>query len=299
MPTARVVLYLALIVVNVTAIAAWLWSARRRRLRDRPPAADMAIGFVANFLDTLGIGSYAQITALFKMRGWPADELIPGTLNVGGIVPSFVGCWLFVVAITVEPVLLTCMVVSAAAGAWIGADIVSRLPRRAIQIFMGVALLIAAVFFLLTNLGISVSPGTAMGLTGWRFGIAIASNFVLGALMCIGIGNYAPTMAVLGVLGMNPIAAYPIMMGSDGLLIPVAALGFLRSQRFSHAAALGLTAGGVVGTLCAFPLVNAIGSHLSLMRWLVIVVVIYAAVSMLLSAVKRPLPRESILSEVP
>lgn len=299
MPTARVVLYLALIVVNVTAIAAWLWSARRRRLRDRPPAADMAIGFVANFLDTLGIGSYAQITALFKMRGRPADELIPGTLNVGGIVPSFVGCWLFVVAITVEPVLLTCMVVSAAVGAWIGADIVSRLPRRAIQIFMGVALLIAAVFFLLTNLGISVSPGTAMGLTGWRFGIAIASNFVLGALMCIGIGNYAPTMAVLGVLGMNPIAAYPIMMGSDGLLIPVAALGFLRSQRFSHAAALGLTAGGVVGTLCAFPLVNAIGSHLSLMRWLVIVVVIYAAVSMLLSAVKRPLPRESILSEVP
>jgi uncharacterized membrane protein YfcA len=126
MPTARVVLYLALIVVNVTAIAAWLWYARRRRLRDRPLAADMAIGFVANFLDTLGIGSYAQITALFKMRGRPADELIPGTLNVGGIVPSFVGCWLFVVAITVEPVLLTCMVVSAAAGAWIGADIVSR-----------------------------------------------------------------------------------------------------------------------------------------------------------------------------
>src|SRR6266436_6433119 len=148
MPTARVVLYLALIVVNITAIAAWLWSARRRGLRDRPPAADVAIGFVANFLDTLGIGSYAQITALFKMRGRPADELIPGTLNVAGILPSFVGCWLFVIAITVEPVLLTCMVASAAVGAWIGADIVSRLPRRAIQLFMGAALLIAAVFFL-------------------------------------------------------------------------------------------------------------------------------------------------------
>jgi len=258
----------------------------------------VAIGFVANFLDTLGIGSYAQITALFKMRGRPADELIPGTLNVGGIIPSFVGCWLFVIAITVEPVLLTCMVASAAVGAWIGADIVSRLPRRAIQVFMGAALLIAAVFFLLQNLGISVSPGTAIGLTGWRFGIAIASNFVFGALMCIGIGNYAPTMALLGLLGMNPIAAYPIMMGSDGLLIPVAALGFLRSQRFSHAAALGLTAGGAVGTLCAFPLVNAIGSHLSLMRWLVTVVVIYAGVSMLLSAGKRPLPLEPIVSEL-
>jgi len=298
MLTARVVLYLALIIVNVAAIAAWWWCARRRRLRDRPATADVAIGFVANFLDTLGIGSYAQITALFKVRGRPADELIPGTLNVGGVIPSFVGCWLFIVAITVEPVLLTGMVVSSAVGAWIGADIVSRLPRRAIQVFMGAALLIAAVFFLLTNLGISVSPGTAMGLTGWRFGIAIAANFVFGALMCIGIGNYAPTMALLGLLGMNPIAAFPIMMGSDGLLIPVAALGFLRSQRFSHAAALGLTVGGVVGTLCAFPLVNAIGSHLALMRWLVTAVVLYAAVSMLLSAGTRPLPSEPIVGEL-
>ncbi|HLZ96344.1 MAG TPA: TSUP family transporter, partial [Steroidobacteraceae bacterium] len=192
MPTERVLLYLALVLVNLTAIVVWLLSATRRRLRDRPPPADVAIGFVANFLDTLGIGSYAQITALFKMRGRPADELIPGTLNVGGIVPSFVGCWLFVVAITVEPVLLLCMVVSAAMGAWIGADIVSRLPKRAIQIFMGVALLIAAAFFLLANLGISTPPGSAMGLTGWRFGVAIACNFAFGALMCVGIGNYAP-----------------------------------------------------------------------------------------------------------
>src|SRR5260370_8663010 len=75
MPTARVALYVALILVNLTAIVAWVWSARRRRLRDRPPLADVAIGFVANFLDTLGIGPYAQITALFKMRGRPAHEL--------------------------------------------------------------------------------------------------------------------------------------------------------------------------------------------------------------------------------
>src|SRR4030088_543874 len=131
MPGTRVLLYAGVALVNVTSIAVWIWTAKRRHLHERPSLADIAIGFVANFLDTLGIGSYAQITALFKMRGRPADELIPGTLNVGGIVPSFVGCWLFVVAITVEPVLLTCMVVSAAVGAWIGADIVSRLPRRA------------------------------------------------------------------------------------------------------------------------------------------------------------------------
>src|SRR5258708_7638422 len=234
MPRARVVLYLALIVVNVTAIAAWVWSARRRRLRDRPSSADVAIGFVTNFLDTLGIGSYAQITALFKLRGRPADELIPGTLNVGSIVPVLASAFLFMAVVTVDPVLLACMLASAAGGAWLGAGFVSRMSRRGIQLCMGVALLIAAFVFAMTNLGVLPPVGTAMGLAGWRFGVAVAANFVLGALMCIGIGNYAPTMVLLALLGMHPIAAYPIMMGSDGVLIPVmigyAAIGCIPSS---------------------------------------------------------------------
>jgi hypothetical protein len=123
-----------------------------------------------------------------------------------------------------------------------------------------------------------------MSLAGWRFGVAVAADFVLGALMCIGIGNYAPTMVLLGVLGMHRIAAYPIMIGSDGVLIPVASLGFFKSGRFAHDPALGLTLGGVVGTLSAFPLVDAITTHLTLLRWLVIIVIIFAAVAMLRSA---------------
>jgi hypothetical protein len=284
MPGARVLLYVALVLLNVTSIALWIWTAKRRRWHERPSSADVAIGFATNFLDTLGIGSYAQITALFKLRGRPADELIPGTLNVGSALPAFLGTLLFVVAVTVDPVLLVCMLASAAGGAWLGAGLVSRMPRRGIQLFMGAALLIAACFFAMTNLGMLPPAGTAMGLAGWRFGVAIAANFVLGALMCIGIGNYAPTMVLLGLLGMHPIAAYPIMIGSDGVLIPVASLGFFRSGRFAHGPAVGLVLGGVVGTLSAFPLVNAIAAHLTLMRWLVIIVILYAGVSMLRSA---------------
>jgi uncharacterized membrane protein YfcA len=284
MPTARVVLYTALVFVNVTAIIAWIIVSKRRVARERPTWADGLIGFVTNFLDTLGIGSYAQITALFKLRGRPADELIPGTLNVGSAVPSFLGSMLFFGAVAVEPVLLASMVISSGIGAWVGAGLVSRMPRRGIQLFMGVALLIAAGFFAMTALGVLPPSGTAMELLGWRFVVAVLANFVFGALMCIGIGNYAPSMVLLGILGMHPIAAYPIMIGSDGVLIPVAALGFLRSGRFSHRCALGLTLGGLLGTLCAFPLVNLVAEHLALMRWLVIVVIIYAAVSMLRSS---------------
>ena len=283
-PTARVILYTVLVLVNVAAIVAWIAVSKRRHLREPSSWADGVIGYVTNFLDTLGIGSYAQITALFKLRGRPEDELIPGTLNVGSAVPSFLGSLLFFGVVPVEPVLLASMVISSGIGAWVGAGLVSRMPRRGIQLFMGVALLIAAGFFAMTALGILPPSGTAMGLSGWRFAVAVLANFVFGALMCIGIGNYAPSMVLLGLLGMHPIAAYPIMIGSDGVLIPVATLGFLRSGRFSHGCALGLTLGGIFGTLCAFPIVNRIAEHLTLMRWLVIVVIIYAAVSMLRSA---------------
>jgi len=284
MPTARVILYVVLVSVNVAAIIAWIVVARRRRLRERATWPDGVIGYVTNFLDTLGIGSYAQITALFKLRGRPQDELIPGTLNVGSTVPAFLGALLFFGAVAVEPVLLASMVISSGIGAWVGAGLVSRMPRRGIQVFMGVALLIAAGFFAMTALGALPPSGTAMGLSGWRFAVAVFANFVFGALMCIGIGNYAPSMVLLGLLGMHPIAAYPIMIGSDGVLIPVATLGFVRSGRFSHGCALGLTLGGLLGTLCAFPLVTLIAEHLTLLRWLVIVVIMYAAVSMLRSA---------------
>jgi len=284
MLTARVILYAIVVVTNVTAIITWIAVGKRRLLRERPTWADGVIGAVTNFLDTFGIGSYAQITALFKLRGRPADELIPGTLNVGSTVPAFLGSMLFFGAIAVEPVLLASMVISSGLGAWIGAGVVSRMPRRSIQLVMGVALLIAAGFFVMTAVGVLPPTGTAMGLGGWRFAVAVLANFVLGALMCVGIGNYAPSMVLLGLLGMHPIAAYPIMIGSDGVLIPVASLGFLRSGRFAHGVAVGLTLGGLLGTLIAFPLIAKIGEHLALMRWVVIVVILYAAVSMLRSA---------------
>jgi uncharacterized membrane protein YfcA len=282
MNATKVGLLTVLVLVNIAFVIGWIWAARHYRLRERPGPADIAIGVVTDFLDTLGIGSYAPTTALFKFRGKPADELIPGTLNVGHNASAFLETVLFVTTVSVEPVLLACMVASATAGAWLGAGLVSRLPRRTIQLFMGVALLVAAFFFLLKNLGAFPPGGTAFALAGWRFALAVGVSFVLGALMCIGIGNYAPIVIMVSLLVMHPLAAFPIMMASDGILQPVASLRFFRSGRFAHGPSLGLIIGGVVGVLIAFYIVKQL--PLTAMRWLVIVVVSYAAVSMLRSA---------------
>ena len=284
MSAALIIVYACLVVVEVAVIVVWVVETRKHRWPVRPSTGDVVIGGATSFLDTLGIGNYAQITALFKLRGHPPDELIPGTLNVGNAVGILFSAVLFITAVQVEPVLLMAMVISAGAGAWIGAGIVSRMRRRVIQVFMGVALLLAAGFFTMTNLGVIPPIGSAMELAGWRFLVAVGANFMLGALMCVGIGNYAPSMALLGFLGMHPIAAYPIMMASDGVLIPVASLGFLRSGRFAPAVAFGLTIGGIVGTIAAFPLVKMLGDHLTPMRWVVTLVITYAAIAMLRSA---------------
>jgi len=277
-------LYGMVALAHLIAVTAWVRATRRNKPSSRPGLGDICIGVVVNFLDTLGIGSYAQITSLFKLRGRPRDDLIPGTMNVGSAIPSFFGAFLFIVSIKVDPLLLFAMIGSSGLGAWFGAGLVSRMSKRHIQTVMGCALLVAAGFLMMGLLGLIPTSGTEMTLTGWRFLIAVGSNFILGALMCIGIGNYAPSMVLLSMLGMHPIAAYPIMIGSDGLIIPVASIGFIRSGRFDQSVAVGLVIGGVLGTFAAFPLVTAISGHLDAMRGLVILVVLYAALSMLMAA---------------
>jgi uncharacterized membrane protein YfcA len=274
-----------LLLVNVVFLVGWIRARKTHPVRDRPRVSDVVIGLVTDFGDALGIGSFAPTTALFKLRGRPADELIPGTLNVGHNAPALFETAAFVTSVAVDPILLTAMVGSATVGAWLGAGTVSRLPRRAIQLFMGAALLIAATFFVIANLGAFPVGGEAMSLPGWRFGVAVAVNFVLGALMSVGIGAYAPCMVLLALLGLHPLGAYPIMMGTCGLVQPVASLRFFKTGRFAWGTSLGLTLGGVVGALIAIFVVKQL--PLKQLRWLVMIVVAYAAVAMLRSAFRE------------
>jgi uncharacterized membrane protein YfcA len=285
MSLAKLGLLGALFIVNVAFVLAWVRDARARDVRPAPTLGDVAIGFVTDFLDALGIGSFAPTTALFKLRGSPPDELIPGTLNVGHNAAAIVETAVLVTAVAVEPLLLVSMIASATVGAWLGAGLVSRLPRRGIQLVMGVALLTAAVFFLVAILGRFPVGGNSMGLEGWRFALAVGVNFVLGALATGGIGPYAPSMVVLALLGLHPLGAFPIMMGTCGLVQPVASLRFFKTGRFAFGPALGLTIGGSVGVLIALFIVRQL--PLLALRWLVIVVVTYAAVSMLRSALRE------------
>jgi uncharacterized membrane protein YfcA len=278
----KIGLFAVIMVLTALFLAQWLRLGRSRELRERPSWSDLGIGLLTCFGDALGIGSYATTTALYKFRGRPCDELIPGTLTVGSVTVGLAETVIFVTLITVDPKLLLTMVASATVGAWLGAGIVSRMQRRSIQLFMGAALLIAAVFFVMGNLGKFPVGGTALSLSGWPFLAAVVTNFILGALSTIGIGWYAPTMVVLALLGVNVRAAFPIMMASGGVMLPVAGWRFLRTRRFAWGPSLGIATAGVVGVLIAAFIVKTL--PLRTLRWLVAAVVTYAAVAMLRSA---------------
>jgi uncharacterized membrane protein YfcA len=284
MNAALIVFYSGLGLAGAAFVIGGVYAARRSAAVRWPTPLELIIGLVTDFFDTLGIGSFAPTTAIYKLRGIVADELIPGTLNVGHTPAAIAESLLFVTAIAVDPLLLVAAVGSAAAGAWLGAGVVARLPRRAIQVTVGIALLIAGIAFAAKNLDALPGGGTAMSLAGWKFGLAVGINFVLGALMSAGIGLYAPCMVTLALLGMHPIAAFPIMMGSCALLQPVASLRFFQTGKFAWGASIGLACGGVIGVLIAFYIVKSL--PLVALRWLVIIVIAYAAFAMLRSAAR-------------
>ena len=253
-----------------------------------PNPFQIGVGAFTNFFDTLGIGSYATTTTIFRFFGMVDDRVIPGTLNVGHTLPTVVQTFIYTSIIPVDVPTLFSMIGASILGAWLGAGVVARWPRRTVQIGMGIALLVAAGLMFMTQMRLFPGGGDALGVTGTKLVIATVINFILGALMTLGIGLYAPCMILVSLLGMSPKAAFPIMMGSCAFLMPTGSIRFIREQSYSLRAAIGLAIGGIPGVLLAAYIVKEL--PLDMVRWLVITVVIYTSVSMLWAA--RNVPAE-------
>ena len=135
MPTMKSLLLISLGVVALVYLAVWVRGIRRSPVDIGAPTwLQSGIGFVTNFFDTLGIGSFAPTTALFRMWRIVPDERIPGTLNVGHSLPTIAQAFIYIAIIKVDVVTLAVLIASSTLGAWLGAGVVARWPRRKIQI---------------------------------------------------------------------------------------------------------------------------------------------------------------------
>lgn len=285
-----------LAILTVIFVLFWILRARKQPQdptgSNLPSFAHIAIGFVTNFFDTLGIGSFATTTASYKLLRLVRDEIIPGTMIVGHALAVITQAFIFIQVVTVDPLMLTLAIIAGSAGAWLGAGIVAGLPRRVIQLVMGIGLLMAAGSLLMSQLELLPAGGENLGLSTPRLIIALAGNFVFGALATAGIGNYAPCFSLFSLLGLHPRAIFPVMMGSAAFMATIAGIRFIGNGKFDQRAAIGLFVGGIPAVLVAALAVKSL--PLGVLRWMVILVILYTAITMLRSARRE---RQQLLAE--
>lgn len=257
------------------------------------------VAFVANFLDVLGIGSYATSTGAYKIKGSVDDMYIPGTLNVGDTIPVLIEAFLFFGFVEIDKLTLVSMLLAMIVGSKVGANVVSKLDAEKIRLGMGVGLLVVGVVMALKQLQIGPfgMVGMATGIYGIKLVVSVIIEFVLGALMTIGVGAYAPTFALVSMMGMNVQSAFPIMMGGCAFLMTFGAgPEFIKTGRYDMIATITNATFGSLGAIIAYLFVKSV--PLTILLWIVVAVVFYTAIMFIRDYMKSREPKaKSVVAE--
>jgi uncharacterized membrane protein YfcA len=242
------------------------------------------LGAVTNFFDTLGIGSFAPTMAWLKFRKMVPDKLIPCTMLVGHTPPAMTQGFIFLIllGVFVDPVLLVGCVIALLLGGLLGAPLVVRTRVWVVQLVVAFGLFLAATMYALSNLHLMPGGGTATSLPVMLMIVAIIANFIFGVLMNYGVGNYAPTLAMFSLMGMDPRLCFPIMAAGAGMAGAAASVRHIKIGEIDLRVATGITLGGIPLVFVAAFIVKSMS--VEMLRWLVFVVVLYAAIVMLRAA---------------
>lgn len=263
-----------------------------------PNIEAVVLGAVVSFFDTLGIGSFAPTTAWMKFRRLVPDRLIPPTMLVGLTPPAMTESVIFLIllGVKVDPVLLFGCAIAVLLGGLVGAPLVAQARVWVVQLVVAIGLVLAAIAYAMTNLHLFPGGGTAASLPFGLTVAAIAANFAFGVLLNFGVGNYAPTLVTLSLMGMDPRLIFPIMAAGAAVMGAGACVRHIQMGRMDLKVVVGLAVGGVPAVIVAAFIVKTMS--LELLRWLVIVVVLYAAAVMARSATlgrrSEPLTAEEV-----
>ena len=278
---------IALLVPLGMAILVYLFALARAALSERvgPSVEALALGVIVNFFDTLGIGSFATTTAWLKFRKLVPDRLIPPTMVVGLTPPAMAESIVFLIllGVRVDPVLLFGAAIATMAGGIVGAPLVARARVWIVQLTVAVGLMLAAAAYAMTNLDLFPGGGSASGLPPLQTLIAIAASFGFGVLANFGVGNYAPTLVLLSLMGMDPRLCFPIMAAGGSLMGAGASVRHFAIGEIDLRIVLGLALGGIPAVLVAALLVKSM--PVGILRWLVFAVVLYTGIVMLRAAI--------------
>ena len=274
-----------IVVVNLTFIAAFikdLINNKESLKEENGNPIVMAISqFIIYFLSTFGISDFAIGASVYPKMNWVEDKKLPGTLNTACVIPVFAMSLVYITSIKVGWLTLIVPIVCQVIGAYISPKYVVKLQQDVIKKFVVAGLLTAAALILLGKLNLMPMGGEATSLSTGKLIILGVLSFVYGAFNNMGIGSYPLTMATVYALGLNPIVAFPIMMGACTISVPVGSTQFIKFDSYSRKITLLSATAGVVGVLFAALAVKKL--DVSLLQWVALVVILYSAISMIKS----------------
>ncbi len=253
---------------------------------ETPRLTAVCLGAITNFFDTLGIGSFAPTMAWMKLQRLVPDRLIPATMVAGHSLPVLMqsGVFLVLLGVQVAPTLLVCCIIAMVVGGQLSIPLTRHAPIRIVQATVATALLVAAVFYVSTNLGLVPQSAEAVGPVSGQLVIAIILHLFLGILLNFGVGNYAPTLLVFSFIGIDPKLAFPVMSSACAYCIITSGIRVVREKGLDVRMVTGMAIGGLPAVLVAAFVVKAM--PLIVLRWLVVAVVLYASLILWRSALR-------------
>ncbi|MDM8292563.1 TSUP family transporter [Faecalicoccus pleomorphus] len=259
----------------------------KEELKEEPgnPVAMAIVSFFMFFLSTFGISDFAIGSSLYPKAKWVSDKKLPGTLNTECVIPVAVMALAYISSIEVGLLTLVTAIVCQVVGAYVSPRYVTKLPANQIKRFVAAGLFIAAGLILAGKFGIYPSGGELSSLEGGSLILFALLCMLFGALNNIGIGSYALTMATVYAMGLNPSIAFPIMMGACTFSVPIGSMQFIKLDSYSRKITLFTSTFGVLGVLVAAFVVKSL--DVSALLWVVVVVVLYSAITMLKSSFNK------------
>lgn len=287
------IILLSIQILLITVMVLMIGLIARAYLKQKKPifqrfGLGMLIGFITDFGDTLGIGSFATTTAAFRATHYIDDDRqLPGTLNAMHAIPVMVEALFFITAVKVELSTLLPMTTAAVVGAYVGTHVTKNWHAPTVQRVMSAALFIAVVIMIVRMI---TNPGadnalTVHGLHGWWLVLGIVFNLGVGILMTMGLGNYAPELIFFSLMGVNPAIAFPVMMLDAALIMPTTAWNVIKMDRISWRGFAGVTIGGILGVIVAAKFFTSM--DVQLLKLLIMVVSLWTAFGLFRDSFKQ------------
>lgn len=287
------IILLSIQILLITVMVLMIGLIARAYLKQKKPifqrfGLGMLIGFITDFGDTLGIGSFATTTAAFRATHYIDDDRqLPGTLNAMHAIPVMIEALFFITAVKVELSTLLPMTTAAVVGAYVGTHVTKNWHAPTVQRVMSAALFIAVVIMIIRMI---TNPGadnalTVHGLHGWWLVLGIVFNLGVGILMTMGLGNYAPELIFFSLMGVNPAIAFPVMMLDAALIMPTTAWNVIKMDRVSWRGFAGVTIGGILGVIVAAKFFTSM--DVQLLKLLIIVVSLWTAFGLFRDSFKQ------------